>query len=789
MLKQYMKIAFRNLRKHQARMLVAIIGLAFAVACFVPALYWVEYEKTYDSFYPDAGDIYRVYTFDKQSGKDNSLVSGILWRNLNEQYPAMHDATVFFVEQNDCKTENVPFARMRTIFTDSTFFSVFPQVVLSGEIHQPLQVKNNIVLSESMACRLFGSVEKAVGQKLQSTSLSYDEPYTVTAVVRDAPENTNLAFDAILSHDQISLQKTWNSDSKEAVWNLAAMQMYVKLPSNTDIHHLETLLAAFPTKEYEKTEMEVRMMPIADVRHQLNPDVPFTLNFIRVFVVAGVLLMVSALFNFLHLHLGLYYQRLREFHLRSVNGASRGQLVQQMLTEIGVSGCCSLVIAFGLTLLALSAFANLLGIQMETAALLRLFSLVGLGLLGIIFLTGFGMFWRISHLATAPYVMVKAMAGRNMLQSLAVVFQLVASIVFIVATLVVTNQMSYVRHKDLGFEQKGLLYLSGLQPFMEENLSEALKKTLLSIPQIETISYAEFTPQHQVNPFSMTTNVEWEGKESGNEQAFNYVVTDSNFDDVFHVKMLAGQWLAENGEDNIVLNETAVRVMGLKNPVGSVLRIKLNEEKTYRVVGVVKDFHTTSLRNQILPTFFKTSSYPLNNIYFRTFPGQEQEAIARINAALPGIDAVFSDVSPLTMTELYNRLNNSEQVGLKIFSILAVICLAISLIGIYAVSLTSTRKRRKEIAIRKVMGATVEDIVRLFFREYVAQVVLAGVIALPVAYSVMGNWLQGYAYRTQVSWALLVSVLFAVLTIVLLSVFGQVFKAANGNPAEVVKSE
>lgn len=789
MLTQYLKIAFRNLRKHQARALIAILGLAFAVACFVPALYWVEYEKNYDSFYPDASDIYRVYTFDKQSGKENSLVSGILWRELNEHYPAMHDATVFFVEQNDCKTEDIPYARMRTIFTDSTFFSVFPQVVLSGEIHQPLQIKNNIVLSESMACRLFGSVEKAVGQKLQSTSLSFDEPYTVTAVVRDAPANTNLAFDAILSHDQISLQKTWNTDSKDAIWNLAALQMYVKLPSETDTHHLGGLLAAFPAESYDKAEMEVRLLPIADVRHQLNPDVPFTLNFIRVFVVAGVLLMVSALFNFLHLHLGLFYQRLREFHLRSVNGASRGQLVQQMLTEIGFSSCCTLIIAFGLTLLALSAFANLLGIQMETMPLLRLFALFSIGLLGVILLAGLGMFWRISRLATAPYAMVKATAGRNTLQSLAVVFQLVASIVFIVATLVVTNQMNYVRHKDLGFEQKGLLYLSGIQPFLEENIHEALKKTMLSIPQIESITYADFTPQHQVNPFRMTTNVEWEGKESSNEQAFNYIITDSNFDDVFHVKMLAGQWLAENGEDNIVLNETAVRVMGLENPVGSILRIKLNEEKTYRVVGVVKDFHTTSLRNQILPTFFTSSPYPMNNIYFRTVPGQEQETIARINAALPGIDASFSDASPLAMTTVYDRLNNSEQVGLRIFSILAVICLVISLIGIYAVALASTRKRRKEIAIRKVMGATVEDIVRLFFREYVVQVAFAGIIALPVAYSVMGSWLQGYAYRTDVSWAMLMSVLFAVLTIVLLSVFGQVFKAANGNPAEVVKSE
>jgi len=216
----------------------------------------------------------------------------------------------------------------------------------------------------------------------------------------------------------------------------------------------------------------------------------------------------------------------------------------------------------------------------------------------------------------------------------------------------------------------------------------------------------------------------------------------------------------------------------------------------YEVVGVVNDFHTLSLRSRIQPVIFRQtlslapSRIAMDNIlYIRVVRGQEQEALRRITAILPGIDASFADIRLTTMGELYDSFYRSEQAGLKLFSVLATVCLLISLFGIYAVATSATLRRRKEIAIRKVVGAEVVDIVRMFFREHTLQVIMACVVALPLAYYAMNRWLQGYAYRTNIPWWLLSGVIMVVIAIVLLTVLGQTLKAANSNPADTVKGE
>ena len=214
MLALYLKIAFRNMWKYKTQSLTGIFGLAFGLACFVPALYWLRYETSYDGFYPDADRIYRVYSFDKQAGKTNDMVSGILDRKLHDRFPAMQTSTVFFIDQNDCKTEGTPYVRLFTLFTDSAFLDVFPQTIVSGDAWHPLQVATTMRLTETVAVRLFGDVEKALGQSVKSTGLTqYDPPYTVTAVIKDPPSNTNLSFEAILSHEQIKMHKTFVDES------------------------------------------------------------------------------------------------------------------------------------------------------------------------------------------------------------------------------------------------------------------------------------------------------------------------------------------------------------------------------------------------------------------------------------------------------------------------------------------------------------------------------------------------------------------------------------------------
>ena len=790
MLLHYLKITFRNLWKYKTQSLTGIFGLAFGLACFVPALYWLRYETSYDSFYPDAAHIYRLYTVDKQTDKVNELVSGILERKLHEQFAATENSTVFFIQPNNYNAEGMPHIQLRTAFADSAFLNVFPQVVISGDAQHPLEILNNVVLTESAAVRMFGDVENAIGQQIQTVLGRYSPNYTVTAVVKDPPPNTNVSFDAILNFEEIQLYKSWVERSVEQIWTFAMLQGYVKFHPHTDIAGLAEQLRDFPSRLDANANRELRMLPVSDIRYRLNTDVPFTLNFIRLFVFAGILLICCSLFNFLNLYLSLFHQRIHELRQRTVHGAKSRQLILQMMFELSCSILLSLLFAFFFIVLIRPAFSGLLGITMGMSQLIELFAVCGTCVMALMPVIGFIPFWRLSFVAMRRLPQLKT-TGQPASQRMAVTFQLAVSVVFIVAALVVMMQMHFVNRKDLGFDHNRIIQLSGLSFFDDDNVRTVLKNELASIPQIESVTKAYFEPQYVAKAFNseinnMTTEVEWPGKLQSEAPVFHVILTDSRFAETFGLKMLAGEWYDDAGEDKIILNEEAVRVMGLSEPAGAIVRMY---GQACNVTGVVKDFHTLSLRSRIYPTIFWQSKSKLPDLYIRVVSGQEQAAIQRINAILPGINASFIDVHPTPLNELYDRFNRSEQAGLQLFAVLATVCLLISLFGIYAVATASTLRRRKEIVIRKVFGAKVGDIVRMLFREYTSQVIMAGIVALPLAYYAMHRWLQEYAYRTNIPWWLLTGVITVVVAVVLLTVLGQTLKAANSNPAEVVKSE
>jgi ABC-type transport system, involved in lipoprotein release, permease component len=776
--------------KYKTQSLIGIFGLAFGLACFVPALYWLRYETSYDNFYPESEQIYRIYSVEKQSGMVNELVSGILDRKLQEQLPAMENSTVFFIVQDNCRTESMPHIGLRTLFSDSTFLNVFPQVFVSGDARRPLQILNNIVLTETVAIRMFGDVEKAVGQQINSTLFPWGKPYVITAVIKDPPPNTNVSFDAILYHDQIRQQKTFEERNNKQIWTFATLQGYVRFHPNTDIDIVAQQLRDFPSRIDADAEVELRIIPVSDVRYRLNTDVLFTLSFIRLFIAAGILLLFSALFNFMNLNLDIFRQRIHEFRQRAVHGAKSRQLNSQMMFEMACSILISLALGGGFVVLICPVFPGLLGVAPEMSQLIFLFVICGVGVMSLMLLVGFIVFLRISRLAIPNLSKRKNTGGQPVLRRMAVTLQLAVSVVFIVAALVVMMQINFVNHKDLGFDRNRIIQLSGLSFYAHGDVLTVLKKELASIPQIENFTNAQFEPQHNVNTFdleikNMTTEVEWPGKLSSENPVFQWIATDSRFAETFGLEMKMGKWYDEDGKNKIVLNEEAVKVMGLSEPIGSIISIN---DQEYNVVGVVNDFHTLSLRCRIYPTVFQQYQNRMSYTYVSVASGQEQEAIRRITAILPDIDASLADIHPTTLNELYDRFNYSEQTGLKIFSVLAIVCLQISLFGIYAVATASTRRRRKEIAIRKIVGAKVKDIILIFFREYTIQVLIAGVIALPIAYIAMNRWLQGYAYRINIPLWLLIAVILGVTAVVMLTVLGQVLKAANSNPGKVVKN-
>jgi putative ABC transport system permease protein len=796
MFTHYLRIAFRNMRKYKTQSITGIFGLAFGLACFVPALYWLRYETSYDSFYPGAEHIYRVYAVEKQSGKVNEQVPGILARKLHEHFPATEAATGFFMEPNNCSTERMPHIRLRMLNTDSTFFRVFRQAFISGDARHPLQTVHDIVLTESVAMRLFGDVEKAIGQHVQSTFYFFNPPYTVTAVVKDPPANTGMPFDAILFSDMLA---GIAASPEMYQWVQFNTQMYARFHPLTDVDGLAEQLRDFTSRTGVNDGIELRMLPVGDVRHRLSSGAPFTLSFIRLFVAAGILLLFTALFNFMNLQLDLSRRRLRELRLRTVHGATGGQIVRQMTFELACAILPAMALAGLLVALARPAFSALLDIEMDAAPLLRLFAVCGAGVTALLLLAGAVPFRRLSGMAMRRLSDVKT--GRQpALRRMAVVLQLAVSVAFIVAALVVVMQIRFVDRKDLGFDRSGIVQLYGLPPYMRADLRTALIHELEAIPQIETVSAGNFEPRHSASAVEMITQVEWPGKSPDEKPAFNVIPADSRFAETFGLRMLAGEWPGEGATHKVVLNGEAVRAMGLDEPVGAVIRMSIDNvdidslKEAYEVAGVVNDFHTLSLRSRVLPTIFRQplagSRIVADNIlYLHVAPGREQEAIRRVAAVLPGIDPSFADLRLTPLGELYDSFNRAEQAGLKMFSVLAAVCLLISLFGIYAVATAATRRRRREIAIRKVFGAEAGDVLRMFFGEYALQVVIAGALALPPVYLAMSRWLQGYAYRTDIPWWLPAGVIAGVVAVVLLTVLGQVMKAAGSNPAEVVKSE
>lgn len=275
------------------------------------------------------------------------------------------------------------------------------------------------------------------------------------------------------------------------------------------------------------------------------------------------------------------------------------------------------------------------------------------------------------------------------------------------------------------------------------------------------------------------------------------MLTDSRFSETFGLTMVMGRWWNEGEREKVVLNREAARVMGLSDPIGTLIRIDpgsvsatqgKSSMREYEVVGVVDDFHTLSFRNRIYPTLFRQTSEDIF-WYLRVDVTHEQEAIDQITKVLHSIDPSLEGVQIAALTKLYDQLTYSEKAGFKIFSILATVCLLISLFGIYGVVTASILTRRKEIAIRKVIGAEIWDVVSLFFRESMMQVVISEVIAIPFSYYLMYRWLQGYAYHIEIAWWLMASVVIVVISIVILTVAGQVIAAAKSNPAQWVKSE
>ena len=786
MLLHYIKLSLRFIKKSFPQYMVGIMGVSFAVSCLVLSLYWVDFESSFDGFYPDADCIYRIYTYEKDSGKTNTGASKTVERKLCGKYSNIEASTTLMRGDENCSTPEIPHMKLRFLYADSSFFNVFSHSVIVGD-KEPLSSVNNLVLTESAAVRLFGSVDNAIGQYVQSNMRDDLPPYHVTAVVQDHPSNTNLPYDGLVYHNML---KSFSEMPEQVQWSINFMEVYVKFNRSADIDKIKDEICCMASESNVSQNVEIRMVNIMDVRHSLEDNSPFNMNFIRLFVFSAILLLISSLFNYFNIHYSLIKQRLSEFKLRSINGAKYSQLVSQLLVELLITMTIAFCLSLFLLFLISPYFKNLLEIKDSTSDLLKLSFCCFLAVAFAVFAIGLVLFLHF----------IKESLSITMIQSdhsakfrkMAVSIQLFSSITFIVIALIMMRQMDFLIHKDLGFESKGLIRLSGFVDYsgaVEEKLVERIN----SIPSVLSISDANFEPKHQPDLTYMTNDVKWPGAPI-ERPLFSVLFADDQFSDAFNLTVLQGNWWNKGQFSKAVLNEEAVRRMNLIDPVGTIIQLPSESDRSvladYEIVGVVKDFHTLSFRNAIAPMIIIPSAfYKFNILYIRTMDGSEADVINQIRDAAVGVDPSLIDISLTPVGELFDRLNYSEHIGLKIFSWLAFVCLVISLLGTYAIVLSSTQRRSREIAIRKVLGADIRSVVWLFLKEYIALVVITGLLALPVAYFIMERWLQDFAYHTSIPLGLLLSVLLAVTLLVTIVALRQIIRMSTRNPAIVIKKD
>ncbi|MCD8173221.1 MAG: ABC transporter permease [Alistipes sp.] len=528
------KIAFRNMRKYRTQSFTAIFGLAFGITCFVLGLSWILYETSFDGFYPDSGNIYRVYSTEKQSGKANTHVPGILQQAMHDRIPGTENSVGLIQGIDNYNAEGTEHIQLHTVFSDSSFFRVFPQTVLSGQSVKPLQSLQDIVITEKTAMRLFGDVEKAIGRPVKSSNLFFLPPYTVTSVVKDPPANSNLQFDCIV----FSSIQHYDDMPEAEQWLEANQQIYLKVNPNTDVKKITGQLYDLTTVAGVNPNLEFHLLPIKQVRYGLESFAPFSLSFIRLYFTAGILLLLSGVFNFLNLHLDLFRQRIHELRQRKVSGATNSQLTLQMIFELACSILLALVVAFCLVVLVRPSFSWLVDVPIKLSQLTGLFLISGAWIVAAMLLVGSAVFWRLSRFATYD-LSKKVVTGNYLTRRTAVIFQLVVSFAFIVAASVVMMQMRFVNRKYIGFERSGIMELSGLTYAMAWGKQSALRSELESIPEIENYTGTWFVPQYDAR--MMSSGVNWPGKPEYENPLFHIVESDSRFSETFRLAMSSGQ--------------------------------------------------------------------------------------------------------------------------------------------------------------------------------------------------------------------------------------------------------
>jgi putative ABC transport system permease protein len=806
MLKNYLTIALRNLFRHKLFSAINILGLAIGMAACLLIMQYVSFELSYDSFHKNKDRIYRIPV-------DNFLVNGqhdyiesasppALGPALKQDFPevAEYVRLHWLYDGNILSYKNNRFLEGRIYHAEPSFLSMFSYPLLKGNARTALNEPNTIILTETTARKYFGN-EEPIGKVIQFNG---KENLLVTGILKDLPVNSHLQFHALISFATFEKQEKGNLYSEGNAWGWYNFFTYILLKPNTNADAFAAKLPAFLEKYQGKDMREknyriaLMLQPLTDVylnnatsyevELQGNRQAIYFLSVIALFVI------VIAWVNYINLSTAKATQRAREVGIRKVVGSTRPQLIGQFLLESVLMNLIAAAIAFFLAYATLPLFHKLVGKEIPfTFWQDTRIALLSAGIL--VAGTVASAFYPAVMLSSFKPVRVlkgsKLGSSRDIwLRKSLVVLQFAASVALIIGTMVVYRQLQFMRGQDLGVNVDQMLIIRApkIRDSTYATSQFTFKTEMLRHPGVQSASFSNCIPGEEIT--DTAGNVRRKG-DKGKEGNYALVWIDYDFIPAYDLQLVAGRNFSEQfGTDKqaVILNETAARTIGFSTPEEAINQVVIvyNQEKT--VVGVVKDYHHRSLQNRHEPTVFigdlSRSVYFSLKVNTANLPQTIAAAKADYENRFPGnpFEYFFLD-------EYFNRQYQADNQFGQAFAYFAAIAIFVACLGLFGLASFTTSQRTKEIGVRKVLGASVSDILLLLSKDFMSLVFLSFIIAVPIAWYTMNQWLQNYAFRTSLAWWLFVVPGCLVLLIALLTVSLQTWKAALANPVESLRNE
>jgi putative ABC transport system permease protein len=795
MLRNYLKITIRTFWKNKLFSGLNVFGLGVGMAAVWLMVLYVVNELSYDRFHTNADRIVRVVQYAQWEGGDLKLAptSAPFAPALKTDYPDVEKTVRFNPEGGGLitfsdKKIDVP----NIFFADPTVFDVFTFPFLHGDPTTALSKPQSIVLTKSIAENLFGDVRKAVGQVIE---FSNHYPNTVTGVIEDVPANSHLQFKALRSLP----------DNYTNGWQNADLYTYLLLTKGSDYKTLEAKLPGFYQK-YIKKEMganvryRMELQPLTSIHLHSHLDYEISPNgnarTVSIFSIVAALILLIACINYVNLYSARSLKRTREVGVRKAIGSFRWQLAGQFLTESILMTLLAGLVSAGLVMLALPYFNQMADKSLSMGSGPTMLLVVAVLSVSIGALSG--LYPALMLSGFRPVAALQGQVGNQIgsiffRQSL-VVFQFVATVALIACSAVVYRQMAFVMQKDLGFNKDQVLTFHIDSEDVRQRV-DALKESLLRSPRIAGVSAAS-NPIGNNNIGGNGMFFEQNGAFPSTTLTVQKFSVDSDYLKTMEIKLLSGRNFSESLKSDVgeavLVNETLVKQLGWKSPVGKRVKYYIDNEKhtaEARVVGVVHDFHTYSLQHKIEPLVLQMPApADKDNVYVRV-------QAANVPDALTYIRSVFRTFDPASTPELrfldenFSQQYKAEQKQGEVLLTFTVLAVLIACLGLFGLAAFAAEQRTKEIGVRKVLGASVASIVTLLSKDFLKLVLIAIVVATPIAWWAMHQWLQDFAYRTELSWWLFALSGLLAIGIALLTVSFQSIKAALMNPVKSLRSE